>query len=399
VAAAAALLLVIAGCGQTPAIQTRSASPVSTSVAPTSPRSASPSAETAGDIRVHEIPQRFTTPALAYETDGRAIFWSSGAGGGENATAADLWEFVPGQRSPQKVFANPRRDSSLPLLRGDGQGHYVFVEQNARLYGDAGWRLWYLDPPHDPVLLDKSDVDEGLLPFPSLTSDSIVWAVLHTTNHGVMSQLIEQSQPRETPRLLAEADAKQREFLFPSLAGSRLAYTTIDANSDRTKLSSSVWLWDVSGAGQPHRLNPEGDDAFCGVLGSGVVVWQAPALETPFNGGDVELYDLGTNSTERILSASRMTTWQTVGNRFVVAESENIGEVRAYDLLTRTEFQIDHTPRAAEGERDAIDVRPRVAGDLLIFIRGSDNPDKHLSLRWVQLPGTEPDPANSTSAP
>jgi hypothetical protein len=128
-------------------------------------------------------------------------------------------------------------------------------------------------------------------------------------------------------------------------------------------------------------------------------VWQAPALETPFNGGDVELYDLGTNSTERILSASRMTTWQTVGNRFVVAESENIGEVRAYDLLTRTEFQIDHTPRAAEGERDAIDVRPRVAGDLLIFIRGSDNPDKHLSLRWVQLPGTEPDPANSTSAP
>ena len=41
---------------------------------------------------------------------------------------------------------------------------------------------------------------------------------------------------------------------------------------------------------------------------------------------------------------------------------------------------------AQEGEREAVDVRPRVAADLLVFVRGSDFPEVDLILKWAALP-------------
>lgn len=390
----AALLLLSVSCSTQP--PSPSVAPTATPATPTpATPTAAPSSEPPGPLQlaINDIPTRFTTPALAYETDGQALFWSSGVSDGPTAPAADLWVYSPGSGEPTRVFANPNRDSSLIIIRGDGSGHYAFVEQNERLYGSAGWRLWYLAAPNEqPELIDEGDVEEGLLPFMALSADRIVWAILHQTDAGVMSQLIELDLATGRRSVLQEADAVNREFLYPSLRGDQLAFTTIDANAARTALSSAVWLMDLSDQRAGARqISPSGSDAFMGVIGPGIVVWQTPALDNPFNGGRLVLYDVATGETISLGIGGSMVTWHTVGDRFVVAETEDITVkgLFVYDLATRMRRLADEESSGPEGTREAVDHRPRVSGDLLVFVRGSDVVDTELVLKWAELPQGE----------
>lgn len=385
-----ALFLLTAACSLPPSVNlpTQTLRPI------LSIPSVSASATVAQPVVIREIPAQFTTPALAYETDGRAVFWSSGAPAGANATAADLWAMLPTEAEPEKIFTNPRRDSSLPIIRGDGAGHYAFVEQNQAAYGAAGWRLWYLSQAGgSPELVDQGDVDEGLLPFPALTGDRLIWSALHQTKDGVMSQLIEQQLSGGElsgggRTILHGADARAREYLFPSIRGSLLVFTTIDPNPERTALISRVWLQDLSrGGGSVTQLSTEGTDAFMGVLGPDIVVWQDPALPSPFNGGHLVLFDLNTRTPRTLKLGRGLTTWQTVSERYIVAESEDLTEVAVYDLQTESQQVIDRASEGGEGTRQGVDVRPRVAGNLVVFVRGSDDPTVELILKWATLPG------------
>lgn len=342
----------------------------------------------ADGIVIHDIPTRFTTPALAYETDGHALLWSSGAPGGPDSAAANLWAFTPAMGQPQEIFANSQRDSSLPVIRGDGHGDYAFVEQNQSASGLGTWNLWYsVRSGQSPELIDESDVEEGLLPFLALTGDRLVWSVLHETAQGVMSQLIELNFKSGERSVLQEADARGREFLYPTLSGSSLVFTTIDANESRTALASAVWLWDLADTSRvPQRLNPEASNAFLGVIGPDVVVWESPTRGSPFNGGGLILFDIRTGKAEPILVGSGTTTWHSIGSRFVVAESESLTELYVYDLATHSQRLVEKLPPGSPGQREAVDVRPRVAGDLLAFVRGSDSPTAELVLKWAELP-------------
>lgn len=386
-ALAVALQLVLVGCIQ-PTATTPESHPVDTGAIMTD-ASISSSRPSPGpqSLNIAEIPTQFTTPALAYESDGVVLLWSSSAPSDPENPAADLWIWRPGGGDPQKVFNNPNRGSSLPIIRGDGAGHYAFVEQNATLYGPAGWRLWYLrEPGAGPVLLDKGDVEAGLLPFPAMNGERVVWTALHLTDHGVQSQLLQWSVNGGDPVVLDAVSAEQREFLHPSVYGHRLAYTTIDVNSARTGLTSAVWMRELSDPrSEAEKVSGE-EGAFMGVLGQDVLVWQSPTFDNPFNGGTLVLYDLGDGTSEAIGSGGAPVTWHTVGSRFVVGETEDVTLVEGYDLVDRTVVLLDRADVGAPGTREAVDVRPRVAGNLLVFVRGSDNSDTELILKWANLP-------------
>jgi hypothetical protein len=385
----AGLLMSLSACDKalvtptSPAFPHESANTWTPSPSPTA--TAEPSLSISLDIR--EIPPKYTTPALAYETDGAVLLWSSGTPGSAEHPAADLWVWKPGHGHPRRVFANPHADSSLSIIRGDGAGHYAFVEQNPTLYGPTGWRLWYLRAEGtDPVLVDRGDVDGGLLPFPAMDKERLVWTVLHRTPDGVQSQILEWRYGESKPIVLDAADAREREYLYPSLAGGSLAYTTIDVNADRTALSSAVWLRDLSlPLISAEKLSGD-EDAFMGVIGPGVVVWQSPLSDkNPFNGGDLVAYDLDTGETEEI-GVGGPVTWHTVGNRLVVGETENVSSLYGYDLLTGARVLLDEASEGPPGTREEVDVRPRVNGDILAFVQGSDFADRELSLMWAALP-------------
>jgi hypothetical protein len=347
-----------------------------------------PKASVSIDLTLSAIPAEFTTPALAYETDGSVLLWSSGAPGGPEQRAAHLWFWAPGSGQPTRAFVNPNLDSSLTVIRSDGMGQYAFVEQNSRLYGPAGWRLWYLrQAGGEPELIDEGDVEAGLLPFPTMTEERVVWAVLHESERGVQSQLLEWRVDDGKRTILLAANAKDREYLYPSVLGTSLAYTTIDANAARTRLSSAVWLYDLSDhTNEPVKVSGD-SDAFMGVLGDGIVVWQSPSLDNPFNGGTLVLHHLDDGTTEPI-NVGGPVTWHTVGRRFVIGQTEDVSHLYGYDLQTSARVLLDTADTGPPGTREAVDARPRVGGDLLVFVRGSDNQNTDLILEWAQLPTT-----------
>lgn len=392
--AAGSLLALLAACSFiTPAPSVRptpSQPPAGTAAATVSlspPPSASASASL--DLRIRNIPRRFTTPALAYTSDGQALLWSSGAPDAR-AGAAYLWRYLPGAAEPERIFANPLRDSELAVIGGDGDGHYAFVEQNYEAFPPAGWRLWSLPNPGEaPVLVDEGDVPEGLIPFFAINGDRLVWTVLHETPSGVQSQLWMAGLTGTDPVLLLAADATQIEYLFPSLDGDRLVYSTLTTNAQGNDARADVHLLDLADANPtPLRLNGQ-TEAFMGVVRGDIVVWQRPTSGSPLNGGRLIRHSLSNGNRREVqLSAEEgVLNYHSVGNRFVAADSELLTRLYIYDLEMDRSVLVEDLGNAPEGFRPAVNVRPWVAGDLLAFVRGSDSADVALTLRWAELPG------------
>lgn len=382
-AAFVAALCLITACGQP--LASPAASPQASS-GPTANPHLSPTS--AFSLVVHEIPGHYTTPALAFDTDGTTLFWTRGAAI-DSEQAADIWVFELGAAEPIIAFDNPRPDSSIYLVRGDGQGALAFVEQNERQFGLAASHLWYLSAPgKEPQLIDKGDVDGRPLPAIALTPDRLLWTDLHHTDRGVMSQLLELDLKTGARRVLQEVDANLSEVLFPSVSGDTVVYTRIDANEARTKLTSSTWMLDLSDRDVAAvQLSPQGSSAFMGVISGDTVVWQSPGLANPFNGGDhLVVHDLGSGEERSIDFGFGLVRAHSVGPRFVTAETDDVTRVSLYDLSTGDLREADATGTGNVPPREAIDVRPRLAGDLLVFVRASEILGSPLSLRWAELP-------------
>jgi hypothetical protein len=395
------LLLVLGGCADarppSPVPSPTDGAPVP-SASPSNPGTVSPSPdEPSGAIDLalefSSIDQQYTTPAMAYTTDGTALLWSSGAPNGADAPgAANLWRYEPGGEPPAPIFLNPNPDSNLIVIDGDGSGAYAFVEQSDRLYQPAGWRLWYMADGLSPaVVIDEGDVADGVLPFFTLDRERLIWTVVHETGDGVESQLLMVELSSMTETLLASAEAVTRELLFPSAAGDDLVYSTITIEPTGAA-RSDVFLLDLADTEAPPRqLNTE--PAMHAVIDGDTVVWQQPSGELhPLNGGPLVSYSLASGTSRQLAfpADDDLVIDQSVAGRYLTAEAA-LGpymKLYLYDLEDDRAILVDDLGDGPLTEDSTVSVRPVVGGNLMVFVRGHGQ-GENLELKWARLPADE----------
>ena len=383
---AVALGTAVAACGSQPTPSVVATG--SPSVAPSStPRSVPPSGSpTVTQIDVHPIAQQYTTPMLDAQTDGHEIVWSTGAANASAGAAPDLYRYVPDGPPPAPAFQNPHRDSLLETI-AVRNGHYAFVEANRALYGVGGWRVWFLPGAGlKPVAVDTSDGPGGAtspVPFLALTDDQLVWTAVHKTSTGLRYQLRSYSIGSRTTRDLQSSNPARAEYWFPfASADGRLVYGTVE-HSGTSDEAFHVYLFDLGATGTtPRRLDDTGRAAMP-VISGDTVVWKQTSGNV-FNWGVLVRRSLGQAATTPITFEAQVgLNYPSVGNRFLAAWGEDDTDFEIFDLAKNTPLLIErYKPTAPQGV-----VRPVVAGDLLIFIRGSTDPSRSdLQLCWAWLP-------------
>lgn len=396
--AAAAIIAaasLIAACSSAVPVQPRaSLTPGASAVV--SPQTAAPSPSIAGstdpvaDLEHGPFPtgcvdQAYTTPLLDAKTDGRRLIWSSGANHGAPDAASDLFVVEPGSATaPRVAFDNPSRDSLLINLVGNG-GSIVFVEQNVRLYGDAGWRLWLLNPDQPtPLAIDTSDSAPGAgspLPFPSMNGTDVVWTAVHKIGGGLRYELLDYSIPAGRTRVIASASATTTEYWFPSLAqDGALVYATVEPHTAGPEFH--IYLTSLAGA-RATRLDPSGGVTTPAFNGS-VVLWKRVA-ENVFEAGGLELYDLATGSVTPIQVGRQMAVnYPSVDARYGAVWGNDAKDFEIVDLASARSVVVQ---RWNETYPFGI-VRPQIAGDLMVYVIGPDDPAAgDLRLCWARLPG------------
>lgn len=353
------------------------------------------SASTGVGLAIQTIDQRFTTKALDYRSDGTGVIWSSSAADGPHVPyAADLWRYVPGDAEPARIFVNPNRDSTLDVIGGDGDGHFAFVERNARLLGDVGWQLWYLDEPNtSPRLLDTSDEASFAVPFFDIDAGRVVWGTVHQMPQGPRSQLLLAEPEADRPVVLQEGDPNQIGFAFPSLRDDSVAYSAFEAlGRNSTTQEFRVYRLDLERHGAlPERLDSTGDVAMP-VLAGDEIVWKV-SPDNAYGWGSTLAVTGRDGETLHLETAAMHTDSQlafnypSVGDGYLAAFDTNHDSLYIFDLVAREPLLIEDLGEGrVEGERDSVLVRPHVAGRLLAYVQGSDDLARPLLLKYVELP-------------
>ena len=326
------------------------------------------------------FPTADTTPLQDVKTDGSLIFWSCGVGAAPNA-APDLWDALPGGQ-PERIFSNPNRDSALLPIAG-ADGHFAFVEANQRLYGPNGWRLWYLDHPGArAVQLDASDGPNGGLPLLAMTGERLVWAAFHGPQGHATSELLMATLPDLTKHVLARSPAADKQYLFPSLLGNQLAYGVEDVITGQ----EHVDLLSLGRGGAiPRRLDSSGQ-ATMPALTTDSVIWKEGV--NIFSAGALVRYSLHDGTTTGLdLATWGAALYPTAGRRFASAWGWDTTQFYVVDLTTNRAVLLERFP--AVGPLN--DVRPYIAGDLLVWSRGVSTldargyPTQPLELEWARL--------------
>lgn len=319
-------------------------------------------------------------------TDGDQVVYSSGAADGPDAEyAPDLYSYEPGDPDAHVVFANPDRDSNLFPVSADGR-HFAFVESNARLYGQAGWGLWYFNTEHgQPVLIDSTEGDAEVPSPPpaiSISGDRMVWHAFHQTPDGPRSELLMVELPDGEPTVLASSDPETGEqYWFPDLDGDRIVYGVADYSGGDTAVPLYVYLLDVSLPGQaPRRLDDSGRATTPAINGDDVV-WKEAA--NVFEWGSVVHYSLADGTEEQLQFGSQPSlNYPTVGDRFVGAWGRDDKQLVIYDL---EQGRSDLIGEALAPTSLGAMARPYISGDLLAWV-SIDGLSEDLHLNWAQLP-------------
>ena len=398
-----AVALILGGCtavppSSTPALPTPSLPSSTQPVDNQSEPAASPSPPPGPSDPAFEfgvIDQRYTTPTLDYKSDGTSLIWSSSAADGPAATsAADLWRYVPGGSEPERIFVNTHRDSTLDIVAGDGEGHFAFVERNQGVYGDSGWRLWYLaEAGGSPIQLDASDDASATVPFFAIDAGRVVWGAVHESGGGPRSQLLYYDPAAGDTVVLQEGDPNEIGFAFPSLDGDRVAYSAFVA-PDRDPATQEFRIYELDLArpsGEPVRLDDGGDPAMP-VLTDDYVVWKV-APDNAYGWGQLAITDQTTGEMWNVAPSAMHTdaelsfNYPSIGAGYVAAYDTNHNSLYLYDLASRRAVLVeDLGEERNEGERDAVLVRPHIQGALLAFIQGSDDLAQDLILRYAWVP-------------
>jgi hypothetical protein len=271
-------------------------------------------------------------------------------------------------------------------------GKYAFEEEIDHGDGTGGWRLWYIPAAGaSAVVLDSTDNDPQALASTSpavwlaLTDDRLVWNAIHETPTGPHFYLRSYEFKNRITRNLAEADASSTEFWFPDAddAG-RLVYSTVErsASGSITTTSYHVYYTQIGdGPLQPQRLDKDGDSTEP-VLSGDDVVWKA-VNEGVTSWGGLSRYPLSKGVRDDVFFDHQTSAdYQTAGDRYVAAWLPDDTIFEVYDLQTDTSLLIEkHEPTSPHGV-----VRPKIAGDLLTFIRVDNDPGADLQLCWTRLP-------------
>lgn len=389
-AAALLIILAVAGCTAAP-----SRSPHRTSLASQTPvaiadPSASPilgSPASPATLREHGILSR-AQASLAVTTDGRGIFFS---GAPFEVSAPDhgpnLYRATPGDE-PVLLWASPRRGSDLLPVAGWGD-YAVFAEVNAELFGEAAWILWLLTPGSaDPVELDRNPPRNGAaLPQVAINEGHVVWAVTAGGPEVVRSELIEVALPSLDRRVLRSDDPAALQWFHPALDGDRVVYTEVDyVHGDPASLAHPAELYamllDLSDpAAEPVRLDTSGRATEPAIAGD-TVVWKE--ADNVFTWGSLTRHSLASGETRPLVTSPQGgVKTPTVGNRYVAFWGIDDTEFFVYDLK-RDEvvpiFQL--APDSPIGGA----FRPEVAGDLLVWVQGTEGLPV---IGWGRLPTTE----------
>ncbi|HEX5823292.1 MAG TPA: hypothetical protein VFY18_02430 [Candidatus Limnocylindrales bacterium] len=316
-------------------------------------------------------------------TDGTEIVWSRG--GERPSTAPDLYRYVPDAASPEIVFQNPNRDSTIDLLTVHG-GRYAFAESNRRLYGENGFRLWLLPTiGATPVLIDQSDWKDGEptppLPFMALNDERLVWTTVHHASGRLQFQLLSYDIATATTDVLVSSDARNTEYWFPTLADDDQHVVFATVEHDEPEVAFHVKLLELDGSARVRNLDHLGHATWPAITGS-TAIWKHVDRNV-LDAGVLERASIDQPGlTESPLAElSTRANDPSAGDRFVAAWRDDDTDLVVYDLRSNRPVTIEAVPA---GKQEGLE-RPVVHGNLLVYVRGFFDAQP-LQLCWVRLP-------------
>jgi hypothetical protein len=326
-----------------------------------------------------------TTPALEFRSTGEWLVWSTGARAkAGDDVAPDLYGARPGEQ-PVLLYDNPERDSRLEVVGGFGS-RFAFIEVNRRVFGQSGWRLWYVGGPGSkPSIVDQGS--GGQLPFFTMSAGRLVWTAI-TAGPGPKGTLRSMNLISLQKTTLLASPAQSQTFWFPWLDDERLVYGTIESSDGGETEQRHVYYLDLSNPdGAPQRLDGS-TSASEPVIRGDIVIWKESDPRLNFlAAGHLVRHSLSSGATKPLeLPAGAPTlgfTVPSIGNHFAVAWPQYDRAIYLADLDTETFPALIDLGRTNDDPHDAV-VRPFVLGDLLAYTFGPATGD--LELRWAILP-------------
>lgn len=364
--------------------------PVASSVVPPgpspTPAPAPEGEDLEGQIEIGSIDPSWTHPIEAFASDGQAVVYSSARApdSGPEGTP-DLWRIeVPGGE-PELLWRNPERNHSIVVIAGD-LGAYAFVDMP--LTGERGWKLWLL-PRHatEAIQLDMHPGDEEVssyVPSMAIYEDTVVWTAFDRGAAGPVSQLLVAQAPDWEPRTIREVPAADAELWFPSLLGSKLAYTEVNYLDDGSA-EWHVYLTETAPGAERQRLDRSGRATNPVVVEDGVL-WKEP--EEGFammNWGKMLHYDPVDGTIRRLSTRPQQwVNYPSAGYRYATWWGADSFQLGVYDLVLDEPRLLARHGSASETN----ELRPHLAGDLLVWIHlVIDDGEEHSELRYTYLPG------------
>jgi hypothetical protein len=332
-------------------------------------------------LRSGIIDQRYTTPALEYRSTGNYLLWSTAVRAApEDNIAPDLFGCEPGG-PVSLLYDNPNRDSRLELVGGDGH-RIVFVEDNARVFGPGGWKMWYLAEPGAQARL--IDENSGNLPFFDVSGTRLVWMDLAGDQTESKLWLLELDTMQR--RLLLSADSTLTQFWFPRIDDHLVVYATLELTADKQGEDRHVYLLDLGGDEAPRRLDTSGTASMPDIRGDTVVWKESDLEESHLVAGPLVRYSLSTGRTERLTLNPSLDryTFPSIGERYVAAWSDGDRALYVADLVTGAPLKILDLGPSNEDFHENVGQIASLAGDLLAYPVGPAAKGP-LELHWVVL--------------
>lgn len=383
----------------TPTTQPRTERPATSQSLATQRPSATPGSsfeeptETASDlgseIRVAGIGPELTENVLEFASSGEYVLFTTAP---ESETASDLWALDAYRAGePQIIWRNPRRDHAVVKFDGD-LDTIAFVDMPAN--GQKGWDLWVIpERGAQAILLDSHPGDPdvpGLSPSFDVYKPSIAWAAFDSGPNGPVSQLLYAEAPDWTPQLIAERDAAEAEYWFPSLLGASLVYQEIVYSDDGKTDERHVYLMTLDqDPSRAMRLDASGRASMPLINQFGIVWKEADPGFNMLNWGTMWRHDPGTGTASRLDTGPQAyVNFPSIGDRFIAWWLEDPTQFGVFDLERGAPRQMFRYDSIGDGQVFS----PHISVNTLVWRHVEEiNGRSAAEIRYAVLPGAGDD--------
>jgi hypothetical protein len=257
---------------------------------------------------------------------------------------------------------------------------FAFVEQNERVFGVGGWRLWYISSPgQSAVELDRGGPQGGMVtPPPTLAIDDghLVWATFHQGASGPRSVLRVKDLATGAVRELEDSPFEQIQYWFPAINGENVVFGTVEGDDWHIRLGR------LDGGWRTRQLDQTGHAATPAISGN-TIVWKHGGASV-FDWGTLVRYSIGDNEEHAIsLGPQAAINYPSMGDRYVAVWGRDDTKFYLYD------FRNDRVVRLSELAPTSTTamVHPTAGGSVVTLILGSTSPDGgELQLQWAATP-------------